>query len=99
MICFVLTGGGVEEEVEGEDVTLEAVLGDGGHVLVHVVEERRVHKLPFPKELVGHAIFLLHETVTLAAVRSIVNGEDGLVGALALLHVEWGPLYEQGRMQ
>ena len=94
-----MTGGGVEEEVEGEDVALEAVLGDGGHVLVHVVEERRDHKLPFQKELVAHAIFLLHETATITAVRSIVNGEDGLVGVLVLLHVEWGPLCEQGRMQ
>ena len=94
-----MTGGGREEEVEGEDVALETVLGIGVNVLVHVVEESKAHKLPFPKERVVHAIFLQkNKAVTFTAVRSIVNGEDGLVGVLVLLHVEWGRLRELERM-
>ena len=88
----MLTGGGEK------DAVLEDVLGNGVPVLVHVVEEGRAHKSLFNKERVARANFLLHARVTLTVAQSNVSGQDGAVGALALLLVEEGFLYELDRM-
>ena len=94
----ILLAGGVDEEEEEEvgDAVLPIVLGNGVSVLIHVMEDGKVHKSLFRKELVAHATFLVGKGATPIAVPSGVSGEYGADGALVLLHAELGFRFEIG---